>query len=115
MIYDPVGGAVFEASLRCIAPDGRILVVGFASGNVPQIPANHLLVKNVTVIGYWWGAYRKLKPLLVRQSMAEALDLWAAGKLRPHVSATLPMTRAAEAIALLKNRAATGKVVLTPG
>lgn len=113
VVYDPVGGEVFDASLRCVAPDGRILVIGFASGSVPQIPANHLLVKNVTVIGYWWGAYRRLKPLLVRQSMAEALDLWAAGKLRPHVSHTLPLAQAAEAIALLKGRAATGKVVLT--
>lgn len=113
VIYDPVGGEVFDASLRAIAPDGRILVIGFASGTVPQIPANHLLVKNVTVIGYWWGAYRKLDPMLVRQSMAEALDMWAAGKLRPHVGRTLPMARAEEAIALLKGRAATGKVVLT--
>lgn len=113
VIYDPVGGAVFDASLRCIAADGRILVIGFASGTVPQIPANHLLVKNATVIGYWWGAYRKLNPLLVRQSMAEALDMWAAGKLHPHIGATLPLAQADAAIGMLKSRTATGKVVLT--
>jgi NADPH2:quinone reductase len=113
VVYDPVGGAVFDASLRCVAADGRILLIGFASGIVPQIPANHLLVKNVTVIGYWWGAYRKLNPLLVRQSMAEALDMWAAGKLHPHVGATLPLAQADAAIGMLKSRAATGKVVLT--
>lgn len=113
VVYDPVGGDVFDASLRAVAPDGRILVIGFASGTVPQIPANHLLVKNVTVIGYWWGAYRKINPMLVRDSMAAALDLWAAGKLRPHVSHTLPMDQAEQAIGLLKSRAATGKVVLT--
>ena len=115
VIYDPVGGAVFDASLRAIAPDGRILVIGFASGEVPQIPANHLLVKNVTIIGYWWGAYRQLAPQKVRQSMAEALDMWAAGKLRPHVGQTLPLAQAAEAIALLKSRAVTGKLVLIVG
>ncbi|MBR9971836.1 NADPH:quinone oxidoreductase family protein [Magnetospirillum sulfuroxidans] len=113
VVYDPVGGAVFEASLRCVAADGRILLIGFASGIVPQIPANHLLVKNATVIGYWWGAYRTLNPLLVRQSMAEALDMWAAGKLRPHVGACLPLAQADAAIGMLKSRAATGKVVLT--
>lgn len=114
VVYDPVGGEVFDASLRSIAPDGRILVIGFASGNVPQIPANHLLVKNVTVIGYWWGTYRKLNPALVRDSLAECVAWWADGKLRPHVSRTLPLEQAADALALLKSRGATGKVVLTP-
>ncbi|CAA7613236.1 NADPH:quinone oxidoreductase family protein [Magnetospirillum sp. UT-4] len=115
VVYDPVGGSVFDASLRCIAPDGRILVIGFASGTVPQIPANILLVKNVTIIGYWWGAYRKLDPARVRASMAEALAWWADGRLRPHVSATLPLAEAARALAMLKDRSATGKVVLTVG
>lgn len=113
VVYDPVGGAVFDASLRAIAPDGRILVIGFASGTVPQIPANHLLVKNVTVIGYWWGAYRKLNPTLVRDSLAECVQWWAEGKLKPHVSTTLPLAEAAQALDLLKSRAATGKVVLS--
>ena len=113
VIYDPVGGAVFDASLRAIAPDGRILVIGFASGTVPQIPANILLVKNVTVIGYWWGAYRKLNPALVQDSLAECVQWWAEGKLKPLVSQTLPLDRAAAALDLLRTRAATGKVVLT--
>ena len=113
VIYDPVGGTVFDASLRCVAPDGRILIVGFASGTVPQIPANILLVKNVTVMGYYWGAYRKINPAMVRGSMQEALDWWADGKLSPHVSKVMDLDRAAEAIALLKGRAATGKIVLT--
>lgn len=113
VIYDPVGGAVFDASLRSVAPDGRILVIGFASGTVPQIPANILLVKNVTVIGYWWGAYRKLNPTLLQASLAECVQWWADGKLRPLVSQTLPLERAADALDLLRTRAATGKVVLT--
>jgi NADPH2:quinone reductase len=115
VIYDPVGGAVFDASLRAIAPDGRILIIGFASGTVPQIPANILLVKNVTVIGYYWGAYRKLAPGLVRDSMAEALLWWAEGKLKPHVSKVMALDDAITAIEMLKTRAATGKIVLTTG
>jgi NADPH:quinone reductase len=112
VIYDPVGGQVFDASLRAVAPDGRILVIGFASGQVPQVPANILLVKNITVIGYYWGAYRKLNPALYRATMQEALDAWAAGALRPHVSSVLDLDRAAEAIAAITSRATTGKVVL---
>jgi NADPH:quinone reductase len=112
VVYDPVGGDIFDASLRSIAPDGRILVIGFASGTVPQVPANILLVKNVTVIGYWWGAYRSLDVAGFRASMTEALDWWKAGSLRPHVSHTLPLEQAEQALALLKSRAATGKVVL---
>jgi NADPH2:quinone reductase len=115
VIYDPVGGAVFDASLRSIAADGRILIIGFASGTVPQIPANILLVKNVTVIGYYWGAYRKLNPAMVRDSMQEALEWWAAGKLCPHVSKVMDLADAASAIEMLKSRAVTGKIVLTTG
>ncbi len=115
VVYDPVGGDVFGASLRCTAPDGRILIVGFASGSVPQIPANILLVKNITVIGYYWGAYRRLDPAALRASFAELLGWYTAGRLAPHVSHILPLDRANEAIALLKRRAATGKVVLTMG
>ncbi|MBY0432219.1 MAG: zinc-binding dehydrogenase, partial [Rhodospirillales bacterium] len=114
VVYDPVGGPLFEASLRSTAPNGRILLVGFASGSVPQIPANHLLVKNITVIGYAWGAYRRLAPASVRESLAECLAWHAAGRLKPHVSQVLPLERAAEAIGLLLNRKATGKVVLAP-
>ena len=112
VIYDPVGGPVFDASLRSIAIDGRILIIGFASGTVPQIPANILLVKNITVIGYYWGAYRKTDPALVRASMREALDWWAAGRLSPRVSKVMDLSEAAAALELLKHRAATGKIVL---
>ncbi len=115
VVYDPVGGALFEASLRSIAPNGRILAIGFASGEVPQIPANLLLVKNVTVIGFNWGAYRRLDPAALRRSMAEAVDWWAAGRLSPHVSTTLPLAECAQALDLLRRRAITGKLVLTMG
>jgi len=112
VVYDPVGGEIFDASLRCTAPDGRILVIGFASGTVPQIPANHLLVKNLTVIGYWWGAYRKLDPAGLHRTYEQLLDWFAEGRIRPHVSQTLTLDDAAKAIGLLKGRGATGKLVL---
>ncbi len=112
VVYDPVGGDVFTASLRSTAPDGRLMVIGFASGTVPQIPANLLLVKNLTVIGYWWGAYRALDPEGLRRSYRSLLDWYDKGVITPHVSQQLPLAEAGRAIGLLKGRAATGKVVL---
>jgi NADPH2:quinone reductase len=112
-VYDPVGGMAFDASLRATAQLGRILVVGFASGTVPQAPANILLVKNITLIGYYWGAHRKLQPELVRSSFATLMDWYEAGKLKPHISHTFDLADAAKAMAMLKSRKSTGKVVLT--
>lgn len=112
-VYDPVGGAAFDASLRAVTQRGRILVVGFASGTIPQVPANILLVKNITLIGYFWGAHRKLDPDLVQRSFAELLDWYAAGELKPHVWHTFDLSEAAQAMDSLKNRKSTGKVVLT--
>lgn len=115
VVYDPVGGEVFDASVRCTAQNGRILIVGFASGRVSSPPGNILLVKNISVIGYYWGAYRKLAPAAWRASLEQCLNWYAAGRLRPLVSQTLPLAQANDALALLKSRAATGKVVLTTG
>jgi NADPH2:quinone reductase len=113
VVYDPVGGAAFDASLRCTAEGGRILIVGFASGAVPQIPANILLVKNLTVIGYFWGPYRWLAPETMNASFAELLAWLAEGKIRPHVSQTYPLEQAREALEVLRARRSTGKIVLT--
>lgn len=113
VVYDPVGGRLFDVSLRATAPGGRILVVGFASGEVPQIPANILLVKNIAAIGFAWGAYRTLAPHLMRASLDELLAWIAAGRLKPHVSETFPLARAVEALQALRSRRTTGKVVLT--
>ena len=110
---DPVGGDAFTASLRTIGWEGRIIIVGFAGGTVPQIPANHLLVKNASAMGFYWGAYRAREPERVRASMAEAASWAVAGKLRPHVSATLKLADAAAGLKLLADRKATGKVILT--
>ena len=113
VVYDPVGGAQFTAALRATNPEGRILVVGFASGDIPQIPANHLLVKNVDVSGYWWGGYMAFRPDALRASMAELLDWYAAGRLHPHISHQIPFASVGEAYELLRSRRSTGKVVVT--
>jgi NADPH:quinone reductase len=112
LVYDPVGGAVFDASLRATAPGGAIMVIGFSGGTVQQIPANLLLVKNVTVIGYDWRAYCRIDPDGMRASYRQLLDWFAAGRLKPIVSEVLPLTEVADAIRRLKNRATTGKLVL---
>lgn len=112
IVYDPVGGELFNSSLRCINFEGRIITIGFASGTVPQIPANHLLVKNVDVIGLYWGAYARKDPAVMVQSLAQLLHWYRRGKLTPHVSATYPLKDAAQALRDLKERRSTGKVVI---
>ncbi len=112
VVYDPVGGDAFAASLRCINPGGRILVIGFASGTVPQIPANHLLVKDASALGLSLGQLRRHRPEVVQAAMTELLEWYSAGELRPHVSRVLPLEDAVEAMTLLTSRRATGKVVL---
>jgi NADPH2:quinone reductase len=113
IVFDPVGGPLFEASLRATAPGGRILVIGFASGRVPQIAANLLLVKNLTVIGFAWGAWRRLDPAALRRSLAEVLAWWGQGRLQPPLATAMPLERAADALALIAARKVTGKIVLT--
>ncbi|MEY4983745.1 MAG: hypothetical protein RIR62_2011, partial [Pseudomonadota bacterium] len=93
-------------------PDGRILAIGFASGQVPQVPANILLVKNLTVTGFWWGGYLHFAPQLLHDSLAAVLRLHAEARLMLHISHVLPLSRAPEGLDLLRRRAATGKVVI---
>lgn len=114
VVYDPVGGEQWKAAFRASNPDARLLPIGFASGDVPQVPANHMLVKNLTVIGVYWGGYLKYKPSVVTDSMKELFDWYKDGKLKPHISHSLPLEEAAEGMALLKARKSTGKVVITP-
>lgn len=113
VVYDPVGGDQFKAALRACNPLARILPLGFASGDIPQIPANILLVKNITVIGYYWGGYTVFAPEKLTQSFAALFEIYKSGALKPHISHTLPLIQANEALALLKSRKSTGKVVVT--
>ncbi|MEE8443957.1 MAG: zinc-binding dehydrogenase, partial [Alphaproteobacteria bacterium] len=115
VIYDPVGGDAFNASLRCAAFECRIVVVGFAGGKIQRIPANILLVKNISVIGYYWGAYAIHGLQLMRDSFADLARMYMRGKLRPLVGATFPLEDAASALAHLSNRKAIGKTVITMG
>ncbi len=114
VVYDPVGGDQWKAALRACRPEARLLPIGFASGDVPQIPANILLVKNLTVIGLYWGAYRQFRPEVLTGSLRTLMGWWQDGRLRPHVSNRVPLERANEALDLLRDRKATGKVVVTP-
>ncbi len=113
VVYDPVGGDQFKAALRACNPLARILPLGFASGDIPQIPANILLVKNITVIGYYWGGYTVFAPEILTNSFKELFEIYATGALKPHISHILPLEKANEALALLKDRKSTGKVVVT--
>lgn len=112
VVIDPVGGALFDAALRACNPEARLLPLGFASGAAPQIPANILLVKNLTVIGFYWGAFATQRPREVADSFAALLAWYAQGRLRPHVSHVLPLEAANAALDLLRSREATGKVVI---
>jgi NADPH:quinone reductase len=113
VVYDAVGEPAAGAALRALNPGGRFVVIGFAGGQVPQFPANLLLVKNIDVIGLYWGAYASFAPQVMADSLKTLLDWYAQGELAPHVSHTLPLDRALEGFELLRSRASTGKVVIT--
>ncbi len=112
VVYDPVGGDLFDAALRACNPEARLLPLGFASGTVPQIAANYLLVKNLSVLGFYWGGYTRVNPRVLTDSFAVLFDWYAQGKLKPHVSHVLPLAEANEGLDLLRTRKATGKVVI---
>ncbi|MDP7151737.1 MAG: NADPH:quinone oxidoreductase family protein [Paracoccaceae bacterium] len=112
VVYDPVGGDLFMDAFRACNPDARILTIGFAGGQVPEPKLNHMLVKNITVIGFYWGGYLKFNPKALTDSMAQLMLWHSEGKLRPHVSHVLPFDQAAEGLRLLKERKSTGKIVI---
>lgn len=113
VVYDAVGEPAASAALRALKPEGRFVVIGFAGGGVPQFPANILLVKNIDVIGLYWGGYAAFRPEVLTRSLRDLLDMYAQGRLHPHVSHSLPLDRVAEAMELLRSRTSTGKVVVT--
>lgn len=112
IIVDPVGGDVFDASFRTIAWSGRVVVVGFAEGRIPQVKAGILLVKNISLIGLQWSDYRDREPEKVHAVQEELFRMYEAGKLKPHVMAAYPVERHQEALAAVRDRKVVGKVVL---
>jgi len=113
VIYDPVGGDVFEGSTRCIAFEGRLLIIGFAGGRIADVATNRVLLKNIDVIGVHWGMYNERDPGTVKRWMGELLALVAGGRLRPVIFKSYPLRDAAQALAAIASRESYGKVVLT--
>ena len=114
VVYDPVGGPYTEQALRAIAWEGRLLVVGFAAGEIPKIPMNLVLLKGCQIMGVFWGSFVMRTPQKNLANAARVLEWVAAGKLRPHVDAALPFDRAQEALERLERREVKGKIVLLP-
>jgi NADPH2:quinone reductase len=114
VIYDAVGGDAFDEAIRCIAWYGRLLVIGFASGRIPSLPANLALLKSCDVRGVFYGAWRGRDPKAARANFDEMLAWYAEGKLKPHVSMEFPLEKAADAMNALLSRRATGKVIILP-
>ncbi len=112
IIYDPVGGEVFEKSLRCIAWDGRLLVIGFASGKIANAPTNLPLLKNCSIVGVFWGAWRERNPLGHNQNMEIILKWWKEKKINPLVSKTFSLEDTKDALYALMNREIIGKAVI---
>jgi len=115
VIYDAVGGPYTEPAFRSIAWRGRLLVIGFAAGDIPKLPLNLPLLKGADVVGVFWGDFTRREPKAFLESARQLMRWFEDGKLRPHVSATFPLEKAAEAMNLLASRKAKGKVVVQIG
>ncbi|MEU5694384.1 NADPH:quinone oxidoreductase family protein [Actinosynnema sp. NPDC020468] len=115
VVYDPVGGAVAETAVRLLAWGGRYLTVGYASGTIPKVGLNRVLLKEAGVLGVLWGEWARRNPAHNAANVARLLELYTEGRLRPHVSATFPLADAAAALDSVMSRTAVGKVVLTVG
>jgi NADPH2:quinone reductase len=113
VVYDPVGGAYAEPALRALNWNGRYLVIGFAAGDIPSIPLNLTLVKNIAILGVYWGAWTMRDPKGHAANMKELSDLWQSGQIDPRIHAVYPFDRATEAMADLAERRAKGKVVVS--
>jgi NADPH2:quinone reductase len=112
VIYDPVGGQIGQRSTKCIAFEGRIVIVGFTSGEFTDFRSNHILIKNYSVVGLHWGFYRQMNPAKIEQGWHELMQLYAGGGLTPHIGGTYPMENVAQAMKHLLARKAVGKLVL---
>ena len=114
LVVDPVGGDRFTDSLRALAPEGRLLVVGFTAGEIPTVKVNRLLLNNISVAGVGWGAFWQHRPGYLREQWADLLPLLESGRLDPPLGRTFPLERAAAAVAELDERRATGKIIIKP-
>jgi NADPH2:quinone reductase len=114
IVVDPVGDRFAEPAFRAIALHGRYLVIGFAGGAIPSIPLNLPLLKQASIVGVAWGAFAAREPEAYRANAAILTEMYAAGKLRPHISLRLPLERGGEAIRLMMDRKAEGKIVVNP-
>ena len=114
VIYDPVGGRYAESALRSLAWRGRLLVVGFADGQIPQLPANLLLIKGTSAVGVFWGEFARREPRENIRMMGELFAWLAQGKLKPHVSRAYPLRETPQALEALLERRAVGKLVINP-
>jgi len=114
VVYDPVGGTLSEAALRATAWKGRFLVIGFASGTIPKIPLNLVLLKGCQIVGVFWGDHVAREPDKHRANMAKLAELCGAGRIRPRIDRLFPLEEAAAALGVLSRREAQGKVILVP-
>lgn len=115
VIYDPVGGEIFELSTKCIALEGRLLVIGFAGGTIPSIAANRILLKNMSVVGVYWGGYLEHYPEYLRQAQEALFKMYEAGQIKPVVSQSFALADAVEALNSLATRKTVGKALLKIG
>ncbi len=113
VVYDPVGGDLFEQALRATAWGGRVLVIGFASGEIPRVPMNLPLLKGISIVGVFWGNFTVREPATAQANHRELLEMYSAGTLKVHIGARFDFADAASALALLAARGAMGKVVVT--
>ena len=114
VIYDSVGGDVFDGSLKCIAWNGRLVVIGFASGRIPEVKLNRVLLKNIAITGLHWGAHAMHEPQAIGETMRALMALYAEGKIRPVIYRTYPLAELPAALAALGGRQTYGKVIVTP-
>ena len=115
VIYDPVGGDAFDLSSKCIASEGRHLVIGFASGRIPSMAANRVLLKNMSLVGVFWGGYTGTHPAYIAETHGVLMRMFAEGKINPVVTKSWPFSQTPAALRSLANRQAIGKVVLRIG